>query len=274
MLRIGYDRLWEIDKHYIRKEQLFFPKLEKIGRASIPQVMWGVDDEIRSEIKEIITLLSDPKENMTNTKQKIAANLIRVKDMVTKENNILLPILTEHMHAMEWIIIDAGSDEIGYFLEAPTNVWRPKDADQLTLEEANKTIKVGTVPFSAGSLTFKEVNAMLNTLPFDLTFVDAEGHVKYFTQGKERIFVRPLTALGRHVNMCHPPQSVNIVEEIVESFKNGTKDSEEFWIQSKDMFIHIRYFAVRDEDGTYLGVLEVSQDIKPLRDLEGEKRLV
>ena len=145
MLRIGYDRLWEIDKHYIRKEQLFFPKLEKIGRASIPQVMWGVDDEIRSEIKEIITLLSDPKENITNTKQKIAANLIRVKDMVTKENNILLPILTEHMHAMEWIIIDAGSDEIGYFLEAPTNVWRPKDADQLTLEEANKTIKVGTV---------------------------------------------------------------------------------------------------------------------------------
>lgn len=137
------------------------------------------------------------------------------------------------MHAMEWIIVDAGSDEIGYFLKAPTNVWRPKDEDQLAIEEANKTIKVGTVPFSAGSLTFKEVNAMLNTLPFDLTVVDANGHVKYFMQGKERIFVRPLTALGRHVNMCHPPQSVNVVTEIVNHLEMARKIVKNFGFKVK-----------------------------------------
>ena len=115
---------------------------------------------------------------------------------------------------------------------------------------------------------------MLNTLPFDMTFVDKDGHVKYFTQGKERIFDRPKTIIGRHVNMCHPPQSVHVVEEIVESFKSGRKDHEDFWIRLKDMFVYIRYFAVRSKNGEYLGTLEITQNIKPIVELEGEKRLV
>ena len=107
-----------------------------------------------------------------------------------------------------------------------------------------------------------------------MTFVDKNGNVKYFTQGKERIFDRPHTVLGRHVNMCHPPQSVHVVEEIVASFESGEKDHEDFWIQMGPLFVHIRYFAVRDKEGKFLGTLEVSQNIKPIRDLEGEKRLI
>ncbi|MFA7055252.1 MAG: PAS domain-containing protein, partial [Acholeplasmataceae bacterium] len=93
-------------------------------------------------------------------------------------------------------------------------------------------------------------------------------------QGKERIFDRPITIIGRHVSMCHPPASVHIVEEIVESFRSGRKHNEDFWIRMKDMFVYIRYFAVRNKSGEYLGTLEVTQNIKPITELEGEKRLV
>ena len=132
----------------------------------------------------------------------------------------------------------------------------------------------GEVKFDAGSMTPEEINALLNTVPIDMTFVDKNDKVKYFTQGKERIFVRPKTIIGRDVALCHPPASVNVVEKIVNSFKSGEKDHEDFWIQLGDKFVLIRYFAVRNEKGEYLGTLEVTQDIKPLQELEGEKRLV
>lgn len=107
-----------------------------------------------------------------------------------------------------------------------------------------------------------------------MTFIDKDGNVKYFIQGKERIFSRPLTILGRHVNLYHPPQSVHIGETIVNSFKNNEKDHEDFWIKMKDQFIFIRNYSVRDKNNQYIGTLEVTQDIKPIRDLEGEKRLI
>jgi DUF438 domain-containing protein len=188
-----------------------------------------------------------------------------------KEDNILLPLLSDTLSLYDWILADEGSDEIGYFLEAPKVRWNNVDKDPIIKEEQENLDKIG---FDAGFLSQVEVNAILNTVPFDMTFIDAEGHVKYFTQGKERIFDRPKTIIGRHVNMCHPPQSVHVVDEIVNSFKSNKKDHEDFWIDFNKMFVHIRYYAVRDENGTYLGTLEVTQDIKPIRDLTGEKRLV
>ena len=130
------------------------------------------------------------------------------------------------------------------------------------------------VSFDAGSLTAQELNAILNTVPFDMTFVGDDNRVKYFTQGKERIFERPITIIGREVKNCHPPKSVHIVESIVEDLRSGRKDHEDFWLNIGERFVHIRYFAVRSKEGQYLGTLEVSQDIKPIRELEGEKRLV
>ncbi|MGE4571690.1 MAG: DUF438 domain-containing protein [Candidatus Izemoplasmatales bacterium] len=269
MLRIGFERLMEISKHYERKENLFFPALEKKGITSIPKVMWGVDDEIREDLKEVKSLLDDKSSNYQVIEKKILNVLERVKDMVMKEENILLPKLSDIMTFYDWIMADKASDEIGYFIEKPKESWAVKEEKQ----EEEETVK-GEIKFDAGHLSQVELNSILNTLPLDMTFVDKDGHVKYFTQGKERIFNRPVTIIGRHVSLCHPPKSVHIVEDIIESFKTGKKDHEDFYIHIKNMFVYIRYFAVRDKLGNYLGTLEITQDIKPIRDLEGEKRLV
>lgn len=269
MLRIGMDRLANISKHYARKEYLFFPSLEKKGIDSIPKVMWGVDDEIRADIKKAIKMLDDKDEDLKNITSAIKAVIIRVKDMIIKEENILLPKLSDLMSFYDWIMADQGSDEIGYFLEKPKESWKVEEKKEEKEEAFN-----GEVRFDAGSLNQTEINAIFNTLPLDMTFVDKDGHVKYFTQGKERIFDRPKTVIGRHVTLCHPPQSVHVVEDIIDSFKSGEKDHEDFYINFKDMFVFIRYYAVRDKENNYLGTLEITQDIKPIKEISGEKRLV
>ena len=108
----------------------------------------------------------------------------------------------------------------------------------------------------------------------DVTFVDENDQVRYFTQGKERVFTRTAAIIGRDVRNCHPPQSLHVVQKILEEFKAGTRDEAEFWIQMHGAFVHIRYFALRDEDGVYKGVIEVSQNVTGIRALEGEKRLL
>lgn len=273
MLRIAFDRLNEVDKHYKRKEMLFFPPLEKNGINGPPQVMWAVDDDIRAEIKDIINELAKPDFDFDKTQEKIKLAIHNVREMIFKEDNILLPLMIETLKYFDWIMIDSASDEIGYFLNPPAERWVDKEIPEIE-EEQKITQKIGEVLFDAGSLEPSVINAILNTVPFDMTFVDAEGYVKYFTQGKERIFDRPLTVIGRHVSMCHPPQSVHVVDEIIDSFKTGRKDSEDFWIPLKDIFVHIRYFAIRDKENNYLGTLELTQNIKPIRELEGQKRLL
>lgn len=270
MLRIGFERLMEVSKHYARKENLFFPSLEKKGITSIPKVMWGVDDEIRQALKEIKHMLDDRDSNYESMIEKGKNTLERVRDMVMKENQILMPKLADMMSFYDWILADKGSDEIGYFLQAPKESWAVKGSDH----NDEKATQMGDVQFDAGHLSQVELNAILNTLPFDMTFVDKDGHVKYFTQGKERIFNRPVTIIGRHVSLCHPPKSVHIVEAIINDFKSGKKDNEDFWIPMGDMFVYIRYFAVRDQNNAYLGTLEITQNIQPIQALSGEKRLV
>jgi hypothetical protein len=128
--------------------------------------------------------------------------------------------------------------------------------------------------FEAGTLSRAEVEAILETIPVDITFVDKEDRVKYFNRAEKRIFVRPKAIIGRKVQQCHPQKSIDIVNRILDSFKAGKKDVAEFWIQMRGKLVHIRYFAVRDKDGTYLGTLEVTQDITDIKKIEGEKRLL
>ncbi|QMS84383.1 DUF438 domain-containing protein [Candidatus Xianfuyuplasma coldseepsis] len=273
MLSIGFERLSEINNHYTRKENLFFPGLEKRGVTSIPKVMWGVDNEIRLAIKNVLSQLRSTQRIDDNELQLLMKSTVsRVEDMIVKENNILLPLLSDTLSLYDWILADEGSEEIGYFLEKPSTSWKQISVKPVPEQDTNTEIQ--SVQFDAGELLPQELNAILNTVPFDMTFIDKDGHVKYFTQGKERIFDRPKTILGRHVNMCHPPQSVHIVDAIVNSFKDGSKDQEDFWIDFHKMFVHIRYYAIRDKNGEYLGTLEVTQDVKPIRELQGEKRLM
>jgi DUF438 domain-containing protein len=165
------------------------------------------------------------------------------------------------------------SPDIGYVFIQP-----PEEADvlirslQADLDEA--VIVDGAVGLPSGTLSLGELLGLLNTLPFDLTFVGADDTVRYFTEGGERIFARPRAVIGRQVQNCHPPQSLDVVEGILASFKSGEKDHYDFWIQMQGRMIHIRYFAVRDKAKNYLGTLEVTQDITGIRKLEGEKRLV
>jgi len=267
--------LYEIDKHYSRKENLLFPYMEKYGITTPPKVMWGVDDEIRDAIKEVIDNLKN-KKDMVNILSKTENVINRVKDMIFKEENILFPMVSDVLTEDEWLTIQKESGEIGFcFIGDDMEEWKPERVD-LEKEEKKKGEKEadGFIRFETGLLEIEELEQMLNTLPVDITFVDRNDTVKYFSQAKDRIFARPKTVIGRNVQNCHPPASVHVVEGIVNDFKSGKKDKEEFWIKMGEKYVYIRYFAVRDKEGKYLGTVEVTQDIKPIQEITGEKRLV
>lgn len=267
--------LREVDKHYLKKENLLFPYLEKYGITAPPKVMWGVDDEARASLKEAEKQLSGYNGNKKGVMDKVNEAVNKVSEMIYKEENILFPMALDTLTEDEWVRIEDASDEFGYCLTKPKGKWKASrvDVEEKAKDEGEKPAKEGYIRFDAGIMSREELNAMLNTLPFDITFVDKDGAVKYFTQGKERIFARPKTIIGRLVQNCHPPASVHVVESIVEDFKSGAKEHEDFWISMGDKYVFIRYFAVRNAKGEYLGTMEVTQDIKPIQEITGEKRL-
>ena len=144
----------------------------------------------------------------------------------------------------------------------------------LDKEEKAEALSEGVLSFETGSLSKEELEALLDTLPVDITFVDKDDRVKYFNKAEKRVFVRTKAIIGRKVQMCHPQKSIHIVNRILESFRKGEKDVAEFWIAVNNRLVHIRYFAVRDRDGKYLGTMEVTQDITDIKKIEGEKRLL
>jgi DUF438 domain-containing protein len=266
--------LGELDKHYSRKENLLFLYLEKYGITAPPKVMWGVDDEIRAQWKGVMDALADYKGNLKTLAEEIRELDHKVLEMVFKEENILFPMALEILTEDEWLSIMGESDEIGYCLTEPQGKWVPRREEAWETETIATKDATGSISFPTGSLTPKEINGILNHLPLDITFIDKDDVVRYFSQGKERIFVRTKAAIGRTVQNCHPPASVHIVEKILEDFKAGKKDHEDFWISMGERYVFIRYFAVRDEDGTYIGTMEVTQDIRPIQEIQGEKRLL
>ncbi|NLP43171.1 MAG: DUF438 domain-containing protein [Peptococcaceae bacterium] len=266
-----FNTLWDLDKHYSRKENILFPYLEKYGITAPPKVMWGVDDEIRAGLKEVKQMLVADADQQ-QTVQKIEEVINRVLDMIFKETNILFPMALDHLSEDEWYQVQQDSDEIGYCLVGPEQKWRPArvNVEVKTEEESPK----GYVKFDTGVLSPKEISQILNTLPLDITFIDKDDIVKYFSRGQERIFARTKAIIGRNVRNCHPPGSVTVVEKILEDFKSGKKDSEDFWLRLGDVYAYIRYFAVRDTNGEYLGTVEITQNIAPIQQIEGEKRLL
>jgi len=270
LLKRAIEHVLKVDIHYSRKENLLFPYLEKYGVMAPPKVMWGVDDEIRLELKLIQKMLDEVIPDLDEIVSKTNAVMGRIEEMIFKEENILFPMLIEKLTEDEWELIAKESKEYGYMIDDVPQYQKPNgDTTPEKIEQQQ-----GMVNLPSGHFTMDELRCMLNTLPFDITFVNKDDEVCYFTEGKERIFARTRTIVGRNVSNCHPPASVHVVEQIVKDFKSGKKDHEDFWIQRGDLFVFIRYFAVRDELGEYLGVLEVTQNVKDIRALEGEKRLV
>ena len=267
--------LWDIDKHYSRKENLIFPYLEKYGVTAPPKVMWGVDDEIRAKIKDIKISLISYKGNKDEIVQMIEDVVKQINDMIFKEESILFPMSLDTLTEDEWVTIYNESDEIGFAIIAPESKWtRAKVNIEKNQKIDNVRVEGGNIRLESGILSIKELTHMLNTIPGDMTFVDKDNIVKYFSQGKERIFARTKAIIGRSVENCHPPASVHVVDQIVQDLHSGKKDSESFWIKMGEKYILIQYFAVRDENGEFLGTLEFSQNIAPIQAITGEKRLV
>lgn len=271
-LKKALDNLLKIDIHYKRKENVIFPYMERYGMETPAKVMWGVDDEIREMIKFTKSSLAKPlsKDDLRNI---VEMMIDRVQEMIFKEENIMVPMLLEKLSQDDWKTIYDESAEIGFLVDEVSE-WKPKKTvSNISIKKENVK-EEGYVKLPSGHFKLEELTWMLNTLPFDVTFVDKDNCVKYFSEGKERTFPRTRAIIGRNVSNCHPPASVHIVEKIVEDLRSGKKDNEDFWINMGNKFVLIRYFAVRNENGEYLGVLEVTQDIKEIQELKGEKRLV
>ncbi len=261
-LRQDAKNLELIPCHYDKKENMIFPVLEKYGFEGPSKVMWGVDNEIRSDLRQFNDLLATDQPLGITLESRFNELSRKVKDMIYKEEKILIPEALGRFTPADW---QQMKDEIA------------GEVDQPKLEQMNgfySAAHTSEIPLKTGALTAEQIDLLLTNLPIDVTFVDENDKVRYFTQGKERIFTRTAAIIGRDVHNCHPPQSVHVVHKIIEEFKAGKRDVADFWIKSGEAFIYIRYFALRDEDGAYRGVIEVTQNVTAIRALEGEKRLL
>lgn len=255
--------------HYTKKENVLFPYMEKrMKKYEGLSIMWALHDEVKREIEFAIEILEDPESDDHAVNVAIAEMFFGVLGLVRKEELILFPSASEVLDEDEWYSMHRQSLEYEFpFIQKK---WDPKDLEgDDFLKKASGTFKTET-----GELTLEQVALVFNALPVDMTFVDENNKVRFFTKPKDRIFPRSPAIIGRDVNNCHPPDSVHIVEEIVESFRKGERDTASFWIDIRERKILIQYFAMRVSKGEYKGVLEVSQDITELRQLEGQRRLL
>ena len=266
----------DADKHYLREENVLFPIVEKHGITEPPAIMWMEHDQIREQKKQLHKLIADLKTSgFDDFKQQLWETAKSLSELLAnhfyKENNILFPAAMSVVTEAEWVAVRKEFDEIGYCCFTPPELTVPAQAETIV---AQAPVSEGVLSFETGNLTKEQLEAMLNSLPVDVTFVDANDTVQYFNKPEKRFFVRTKAVIGRKVAMCHPEKSLHIVTRIVESFKSGKKDSAAFWINLQNRLLHIRFFAVRDNSGKYLGAIEVVQDVTKIKQLEGERRLL
>lgn len=278
-------QLRKIEIHFQRKENQLFPVLESVGFIGPSKVMWGKHDEIRAQLRDFES--SYQENDWGRFKSSGRAMLRAIRRMIFMEEKILFPTASKKLSDEQWAEIRKGEAEIGYAWIQPGNLWDPsvvihrgKDRNlktHQTVESEKRKLSEKSaqdeISLNVGSLSGEQIDLLLRNLPVDVTYVDEHDTVRYYSQGKERIFPRSSAIIGREVQNCHPPKSVHIVENILMSFKKKEKDVAEFWITLNDRFIHIRYFALYDQKGDYKGVIEVSQDVTDIRCLKGEKRL-
>ncbi len=272
-----FNQLTTIEKRFKRKENQLFPYLEKHGWNGPSQGMWSFHDNLRDQIK-----LLNGYNSEKNT-EKIVDNLPYlidgIKRLMTIEDMKLFPNSMDLLSDDEWKEFYEGDEEIGWMLlEKPT----PYPAVSQEYVHPSQDFKKRDLSFSLdntfhydeGYMTPEQVNLLLRFLPIDITYVDENDKVIFYNRGDDRVFARSKGIIGREVKFCHPPKSVDMVLRIVDEFRAGTKDVAEFWFNFKGRIIHIRYFAIRDNDKNYKGVIEMSQDITDIQKLEGQKRLL
>ena len=275
-LRRAYNDLMDIEKHYRRKENVLFPRLEAHEITGPSQVMWAKHDEIRATLKELGARFGGEDLHVDDATASLfsavdsAANA--VESMIAKEEDILFPMALATLTEEEWAGVWRDSPEFGWCLVEPRDGYAPPEPSAppppADLPEGS------AIRLPGAALNRDELLGIFSMLPVDITFVDADDRVGFFSEGLNRVFERSRAIIGRKVEHCHPPKSVHVVRRIIDDFRSGRQDVAEFWIQMNGRFVHIRYFAVRDPNGVYLGTLEVTQDLSRLRALEGERRLL
>ncbi len=261
------EKLSQIDLHFLRKENQLFPILEKHSVTAPSQVMWALHDDIRTALKSSRAGVRDAQ--VPDVYSSIKYAMKSIVDMIYKEEHILFPMAKDLLTDEEWLTARSGEAEVGYAWVTPGTGWMAG-----AVSAATGTAIHQDLPLDTGHLSLAQLNLMLKHLPIDISFVNEQDEVLYYSALKERLFPRSPGVIGRKVQNCHPPKSMNMVQKILDEFKAGRRSTADFWIQMKGKFILIRYFAVRDDQGVYQGTLEVSQDVTDIKKLEGQKRLL
>lgn len=293
ILKADMEAFDEVFIHYKRKEELLFPHLERHDITGPSKVMWGKDDEVRNAVHGAEALLETAygeydSQLLAGVADYLDEAVEGALSMVSKEENVLIPLSLEHLSATQWTQIASEENEFGHAFGVNPPTWHADPLelanDKLNEMEATasdenaesssdtRTSQDETIRLSTGEFSLAQLEAVFATIPLDITFVDANDKTRYFSHGDTRAFPRPKSCLGRDVYDCHPPKSQEAVRRILTEFKSGKRDVSEFWFKAMGKFLYVRYFAVRDEAGNYLGALETTQDIGPIKALEGENR--
>lgn len=271
-LRQELKDLAKIHYHYARKETSMFPIMTKYGITAPPKVMWGVDDKIRKLIGQANLLISQKDINKAEVSKAIKETAHEVLEMIFKEEEIMLPMIDEVASEEDWGNVKNEEEQIGYTLiQKPMN-WKPKEKPKNDGPLSIDKLSSLALNFAEGSLNLEQLSAILDLLPFALTFIDENDKVAYFGGGAN-IFPHSKNALGNSVYSCHLPESVPRVKKIFDDFHQGKKDKYEFWFKPRHMgrYLYLQYFAVR-KDNKYLGCLEVAQDVTDIRNWKTEKK--
>ena len=271
-----FNHLSSVEKRFQRKENQLFPFLEQNGWTNPSQNMWSFHDTIRDMFRLVRKNLEE--KDLAKAKE----NMVYVEDnlqrLLSVEYNILFARSLEILSEEDWIKMRQGEDEIGWMLPTPPPTY-PNESGYIHPSE-DTTLRTDVVfdenaqHYDEGYLTIEQVNLLLKTLPIDITFVDENDKVIFYNRGEERVFPRSAGIIGREVKFCHPPKSVGTVLKIVEAFRNGTQNEANVWFNYRGRLIYVRYFAVRDAQKNYRGVIEMSQDITDIKTIEGERRLL
>ena len=273
-----FNQLQQVERRFERKENQLFPVLEQKGWTGPSKNMWSFHDTIREQFR-ILRRKIEAK-NYAEAKQDAQYLVSSIFRLLLTEDSVLFPNAMELLSSDDWKKVRKGEEEIGWMLsQAPAAFPEPQPEDYIhpaedhTKRELSISLE-NTSHYDEGYMTVEQVNLLLRTMPLDITYVDENDKVIFYNRGEERVFPRSAGIIGREVKFCHPPKSVGTVLKILEEFRNGSKSEASFWINFKGRLIYIRYFAVRDKEKNYRGVIEMSQDISDIKNIEGEKRLL
>jgi len=265
-IKEAFEELSKFTVHYTLKENVIFPALEKKWKNNqCVKLMWSFHDDIRKNIKKTIDILENDDFNLKDFNKYSSLVYFNINTIIFREEKILYSVMlkTFELEILNKLLEDAFDINI-YFYKIPKN---NKKISELNIND-------NFVNLSTGKLTLEQLELIFNHLPVDITYVDENEEVRYFSSPKHRIFSRSKAIIGRKVQNCHPPESVSVVEKIIASFKAGEKDEANFWIHLGEKYVLIRYFAVRSQTGDFKGVLEVSQEIQEIQKITGDRKLL